>query len=157
MSDRKVADNGEALTRFNKDMGDNTWAMRVIAMLLDAAGNVLGTAANPLSTSNAPLGTSDLTPFVINSSTAGTTTLVAAVAGQTTKVYRLRINVAGANVLTIKDGANVLETINFPGAGILTYDYATRPWYKTSLNSALTLTTSTTAQVNGVVDFITGV
>jgi hypothetical protein len=156
MADKKIADSGDALIRYNKDMGDGTWAQRVIAMLLDATGAAFGTAANPLNTSTAPLSTSDLSIATAVSTAVGDTSLVPAASGVATRVYRVRFNVAGANTLVIKNGTTVLETITFAGPGFLTYDFSTRPWYKTSTNTALILTTSTTAQVNMVVEFTQG-
>lgn len=79
--------------------------------------------------------------------TATTTTIVAAAASTKTRVYRLRIDVAGANVLTITDATGG-EKMNFTGAGFKILDFNTRPWYTTATNTALTITTTTTAEVN---------
>ena len=108
-----------------------------------------------LSKIGTPQTSSDLTAFVVNYSTTGDKTLVAAVSGQTTRVHRLRLNVAAANTITIKDGATTLEVLNFTGAGFLTYDFASRPWYKTSANTALVLNVGSANQVNGVVEYLT--
>lgn len=132
-----------------------------------ADGKPAGGSSNPIVTSfgatdsaalnkiGTPQVTSDLVSAVISINTATTTPIVAAATAQTTQVYRLRLNVGAAQTVTVKDGSTTLEVINFTGAGFLTYDFSTRPWYKTSANSALNLTTSTTAQVNGVVEYIT--
>lgn len=110
----------------------------------------------PTLVARALLNPSDLSAAVVNISSATTTAIVAAVAGQTTRVHRLRLNVGAAQQITVKDGSTTLEVLNFTAAGFLTYDVSSRPWYTTSVNSALNFTTSTTGQVNGVVEYQTG-
>lgn len=114
----------------------------------------IGTAANPLQTGTSSLQTTpDLTTVIVNTAAIGDTTVSTAVAAQRTRVYRMRVNVAGATTLTVKSGATVLETISFAGAGFLTYDFATRPWYTTAVNTALVLSNSAAVQVNAVFEF----
>lgn len=108
----------------------------------------------PIFTEDAALTTSDLTSAVVDISTATTTAIVSATASQTTRVYRMRLNVAAAQAITVKDGTTALEVLNFVGAGFLVYDFSSRPWYKTTANTALNFTTTTTGQVNGVVEYI---
>lgn len=114
-----------------------------------STGNVIGTSTQPLVTQTSSLQTTaDLTKVIIAPIvTATTTTIVAAAASVRTRVYRLRIDVAGANVLTITDATGG-EKMNFTGAGFKILDFATRPWYTTAINTALTITTTTTAEVN---------
>lgn len=114
-----------------------------------STGNVIGTPTQPLVTQTSSLQTTaDLTKVIIAPIvTATTTTIVAAAASVRTRVYRLRIDVAGANVLTITDATGG-EKMNFTGAGFKILDFATRPWYTTAINTALTITTTTTAEVN---------
>lgn len=117
----------------------------------NGADQILGTSANPIMTNTGALQTTaDLTNVILNTAAAGDTTISTATASQQTRVYRLRLNVAGATTLTIKSGATALETITFPGAGFLTYDFSTRPWYTTAANTALVVTNSAAVQVNGV-------
>lgn len=112
-------------------------------------GNVIGTSTQPLVTQTSSLQTTaDLTKTIVAPIvTATTTTIVAAAASVRARVYRLRIDVAGANVLTITDATGG-EKMNFTGAGFKILDFATRPWYTTAVNTALTITTTTTAEVN---------
>lgn len=112
-------------------------------------GNVIGTSTQPLVTQTSSLQTTaDLTKTIVAPIvTATTTTIVAAAASVRTRIYRLRIDVAGANVLTITDATGG-EKMNFTGAGFKILDFATRPWYTTAVNTALTITTTTTAEVN---------
>jgi len=105
------------------------------------------------------LSTSDLTRLVItNAAASGNTTLVAAVAAQTTRVHRLRLSVAGACIVKITDGAGgtVLETFNFAGnGGGVVLDLSDRPYYKTTANTALVLNVSAAVQVDGVLEYVT--
>lgn len=115
---------------------------------------LVGTASMPLVTATSSLQTtSDLTkaalaPIV----TATTTPIITATAAQRGRVYRLRIDVAGANVLTFTDSAGT-EKMNFTGAGFRIYDFATRPWFTTAVNTAFSVTTTTTAEVNIVCEY----
>jgi len=120
------------------DMGDGTYARLM---------------ATPTST---PMAVSGLTPVVVNTAAIGDTTISTATAGQTTRVHRMRLNVAGATTLTIKSGATTLEVLKFAAAGFLVYDFATRPWYVTAANSALVISNSAAVQVDGVVEIIKG-
>lgn len=128
------------------------------AIAIDPAdGTPIGTASKPLITSTgAPQTTSGMTAVVIDTAAIGDTTVATATAAQTTRVHRMRLNVAGATTITIKSGTTTLEKLKFPGAGFLTYDFATRPWYITVANQALVLSNSAAVQVDGVVEFIKG-
>lgn len=118
------------------DMGDGTFARMM---------------ATPTSQ---PMTTSGLTPFIVNTAVVGDTTVSTATASQTTRVHRMRLNVAGATTLTVKSGSTTLEVLKFAGAGFLVYDFATRPWYVTAANQALVISNSAAVQVDGVVEII---
>lgn len=117
---------------------------------------IAGTSANPLMTNTGSLQTtSDLTKASATSTTIGTTSIVAGAASVRTRVYRIRIDVAGANVLTFSDnqGTAITEEMNFTGAGFRVYDFSTRPWFVTAVNTAFSVTTTTTAKVNIVCEY----
>lgn len=117
------------------DMGDGTFARLV---------------ATPTSS---PQTISDLTKVNVAPIVAATTTqIIAAAASTKGRVYRLRIDVAGANVLTFTDASGT-EKMNFTGAGFRIYDYATRPWFTTATNTAFNVVTTTTAEVNIVCEY----
>lgn len=123
--------------------------------LVTATGAAMGTAANPVITGTGNLAsTSGLTPYVLSTNTVGDTTVSSATASQTTRVHRMRLNVAGATTLTVKSGATVLEVLKFAAAGFLVYDFATRPWYTTAANAALVISNSAAVQVDGVVEYV---
>lgn len=126
-----------------------------------------GTSSEQLRTiSGAPTGTqaadqplwptNDLTGLRINTAASGDTALVAAVAGQTTRVHSLRLSVAGAVIVQIKNGATVLEVFNFAGVGgALVLDFRSRPWYLTTANTALNINLSAAVQVDGRIEYVT--
>ncbi len=118
------------------DMGDGTFARLI---------------ATPTSQ---PSATSGLTNYIVNTAAIGDTTVSTATASQTTRVHRMRLNVAGATNLTVKSGATTLEVLKFAAAGFLVYDFSTRPWYVTAANQALVISNSAAVQVDGVVEFI---
>lgn len=126
---------GRVLVEKALDMGDGTFA------------RLVGTPTSSLQT------TADLTKVVIGPIvTAATTVIIPANTGQKGRVYRLRIDVAGANVLTFTDATGV-ERMNFTGAGFRIYDFSTRAWFVTGANTAFSVTTSTTAEVNIVCEY----
>lgn len=113
----------------------------------------VGTTAMPIVTATSSLQTTpDLAKSFATSTTAGTTPIITATAAQRGRVYRLRIDVAGANVLTFTDSSGT-EEMNFSGAGFRVYDFATRPWFMTNVNTAFSVTTTTTAKVNIVAEY----
>ncbi len=96
-------------------------------------------------------------PQRINTAAAGDNTLVAAVVGQATRVYGLRLSVAGAVDVQIKNGAGtVLEVFHFAGnGGGVVLDLRELPFYTTSANTAFIINLSAAVQVDGVVEFCT--
>lgn len=94
----------------------------------------------------------------INTAVSGDNTLVAAVAGQKTRVYGLRLSVAGAVIVQVKRGSTVLEVFNFAGAGGgLVLDLREMPFYSTDANEALVLNLSGAVQVDGQLEYFTAV
>jgi len=83
--------------------------------------------------------TSDLTYVFSSSSASGEVSLVTATASQTTKAYRMVITAAAATVIELRDGASgtALWSIEFPAAGAYVFDLNSRPWAKTTANTAL--------------------
>ena len=122
-------------------------------MIDPATGLAVGTSAQPLVTQTSSLQTTaDLTKTIVQSVTATTTPIVAAAASTRARIYRIRIDVAGANVLTFVDSTGT-ERMNFAGAGFRIYDFATRPWFTGATNTAFSVTTTTTAEVNIVAEW----
>lgn len=128
--------------------------VQLVGLLDPATGLALGTTASPLQTATSNLQTvADLTKTIVTPIvTATTTTLIAAAASNKGRAYRVRIDVAAANILTITDATGG-EKMNFTGAGFKILDFATRAWYTTAVNTALTITTTTTAEVNVTIEW----
>lgn len=130
---------------------------------LQAAGALIGgDAANGLDVdvtrlpSTPLLATSDLTATRINTAGAGDTAIVAAVAGQTTRVHALRLSVAGAVIVQIKTGATVQEVFNFAGnGGSVNLNFNERPYWKTAVNEAININLSAAIQVDGAIQTVT--
>jgi len=124
-----------------------------VVMMTPGSTGALGTASNPLVTQTSSLQTTaDLTKVIVASTTIATTPIVTAAASVRARIYRLRIDVAGANVLTFVDATGT-EEMNFAGAGFRIYDFATRPWFTSAVNTAFSVTTTTTAKVNIVAEY----
>lgn len=83
--------------------------------------------------------TSDLTRVYDDGSTAAEESLVAAVSGQTTRVYEIRATSAGAGYIELRNGSGgaVLRRITFPAAGAWEYSFRSRPYAVTGTNTAL--------------------
>lgn len=92
----------------------------------------------------------------ISTNTAGDNQLLAAVAAKTHRIHSLRLSVAGAVVVQVKDGATVLEVFNFAGnGGGLTLDFREKPYYVGGVNTAFIINLSAAVQVEGRFEYIT--
>lgn len=86
---------------------------------------------------------SDLTYAYQSRSTTGTTSIVAGVASQTTRLHRMILNWAGACTVEIVNGAGTsLFKLTPTGAGFYDTGYCERPLCVTPTNSALQLKTT---------------
>lgn len=129
-------------------------------------GNVLAEiarvlAANPvladygLVTRNIPaaLSTSDLTGAVISFSSLETAnTIVAGVALQTIRVFKMFLVTSVACTIVFQDGGSaVTGVITLSAGGSIVLDFDTRPWFITTAGNNFTanLTSSGTPQVSG--------
>jgi hypothetical protein len=90
----------------------------------------------------------------INTASSGDTELVPAVADKATKVYGLRLSVAGAVIVSIKRGSTVLEVFNFAAAGTMApLVLRDSPYYQTGTNEAFNINLSGAVQCNGVLEY----
>lgn len=139
---------------------------------LDPSGAPV-TTANPLPVSSSPSATAvgnaapqeqtalrttkALTSAVINASSSGDNTIVAAVASQTTRVHRLYFVAAGTVAVTIKNGAGTALTGAMPlvaNQGII-MDLSSEPWFVTSANTAFIINLSAAVAITGAVEYVT--
>lgn len=93
------------------------------------------------------------TPLVINFAASGDNTVVAAVASQVIRVYRIFFVVSGATNITIKDGASTsltgAMTFNTGGAWVL--DMSGDAWFTTASGNSFIINSSNAVQVSGAV------
>jgi hypothetical protein len=95
---------------------------------------------------------------VINVSTATTTTLIAAVTGQTINVYGMELFCNGANSITVADST---PTTLVPIQALVASqgyirDLRSSPWFTAAISKALTLVTSAAQQCSGNIYYTQG-
>lgn len=87
-----------------------------------------------------------------NIAAATDTALISATASQTGRLHEIFCTIDGAQTLTFKDGASAFTgggPFRFPsGGGVLQWAFLEHAYFATSANTALNLTTSTSANVN---------
>ncbi len=94
----------------------------------------------------------DLTSVPISFSTTGINIVIAGVAGQIIRVYKIFFAVSAATNITIQNGTNALSgAMNFSANEGLILDFDTKPWFTTSDGQDFTINQSGTAQVSGTV------
>lgn len=93
--------------------------------------------------------------YVSNAAASGDFTLAAAAVGASTKAYRAKLSVAGATIVTIKDGATTIDRFDFVGAGVLLLPYSVEAYWFTSTNSALVANSSAAVNVAVKLDYLT--
>ena len=93
---------------------------------------------------------------IINSAAGGDLVIVAAVAGQAVRVYRLILFPITASNITIKDGANTSLTgaMTIGTGGLIQLPYDGEPWFVTSVGNAFIINSSAAVQVSGRAYFI---
>lgn len=113
----------------------------------------------PMMAAGAALTNLAFSEVIIAESTSGDRTIVAAVSGQTTKVYRMILQ-AGATGLTVlvKNGAGTtLLTIVLAANQGFVLDFSQYPWFTTSANTAFILNLSGSVALNGRLYYVTSV
>ena len=95
-----------------------------------------------------------ITALSINIGTASTVSIVAAVAGQRVRAYKMVFTSAAAQTLTFQDGATVLTgpiTVATGTPIVLPMDG--NPWFVSSIGNALNILQSSAVNVSGTVWF----
>lgn len=100
---------------------------------------------------------SGLQEAVINFATSGDHNVVAAVAGQVIKVWRLFLWSNGDQALSIRDGATPLVgAIDLAQGGQVLLSKESDPWFTCSTNSPFNLNTAQAVQLSGRVYYTQG-
>lgn len=101
---------------------------------------------------------SDMTAGNVSRSGAGETSMVAATTAQTTKLYCYAVTVPGAGTVEIRDGAGgaALRKHIFPATGGIIRDVRSRPYAKTTANTALMFYWSGSGEANIDFDYVKG-
>jgi hypothetical protein len=91
----------------------------------------------------------------VNQGTAATNTIVAAVAGQKIRVYKLALSAAGAQTVQFVDGAstNLTGAMSLASGTPLVLPMDGNPWLVTAIGNALGLALSSAVNVSGTVWF----
>jgi hypothetical protein len=118
---------------------------------LDAGTGVGGAKRLRFESQPAAPTSGQLSSAAINAAGVGDNTLVAAVALQTVRVFRLFLVAAAAVVIKFKDGAGTDLTgpISLGAGGGIVLDFDGEPWFKTSAGNAFILNLSGAVQVSG--------
>jgi len=98
-----------------------------------------------------PLPGNDLTGAVIDASSTGNNTIVAAASGKNVLVYKIFFVVSAATTVTFKDGAstNLTGAITMTAGGAFVLDIDSEPWFTTTGGNAFVISQSGTAQISG--------
>lgn len=92
---------------------------------------------------------------VNNAAASGDLTVVAAVAGQTTRLHRLHLSSPGTVAVQIKRGATVLDVVNLVAGANVVYPFSLDPYVVTAANEALVINASAAVQVDGMAETVT--
>jgi hypothetical protein len=93
----------------------------------------------------------------INFSTSGANSIVAGVAAQIIRVYRIIAMVGGSTSLTFEDGTTALSgPLPFATNEAIVLTFDTKPWYITSVGNPFQINSSSAVQVSGTVYYTQG-
>lgn len=112
---------------------------------------IVGTLPSPVYTSYYP-GAAQLTSAVINAVAAGDNVLIAAVAAQVIRVYRMLVVVAAADSVTFYDGAAgvaLTGLMSMSQYGSIVLDLDSEPWFTTTAGNAFVLNMTAGVQASG--------
>jgi len=96
-----------------------------------------------------------LTGAVINATAQGNNTIVAAAAGEITRVYRMYFTVSSPTEIVIQRGSTALTGPMLIWSGLF-LDYSDKPWYVTGENEALVIYSSNPVTIAGRIEYIRG-
>jgi len=129
---------------------NNVTAINNVGEQIPSVITALSSIANTLTTAlSATFPTITLSEATINSS-AGSNMIVAAVANQTIRVYKLFYTVSAAANITIQSSVvSLTGPMPYTAAASTFFDYDAHPWFTFASNSAFILNVSAAVQVSG--------
>jgi hypothetical protein len=102
----------------------------------------------------------NFTQAAFNISASGISTWIAGAAGKQIKVFRMKLTVGAATVLTIQDTAspaNVLDVLDFASVFGMILDFTgidMPPWYTSAPGASLVFNQTNAVQLSGNVDYL---
>lgn len=100
----------------------------------------------------------NFTQAAFNISASGVSTWIAGIAGKQVKVFRMKLTVGAATVLTIQDSVgNVLDVLDFASVFGMILDFTTidmPPWYTSAAGASLVFNQTNAVQLSGNVDYL---
>lgn len=121
------------------------------------SGSITATLSGSIPSGNNPIGkvgfnstAAVLSSVVLNFSALGTSTIVTAVASQTTNVYRLFLTNTTATTLFFQDSATSLSgPLNLSTNGSIVFDLSGEPWFTSTSSSNFNIQITATSQISG--------
>lgn len=102
-------------------------------------------------------GDSNLIQASVNFSGSGDNTIIAALAGNMTRVYRLAIVVGDSTQLQFKRGSTAISgPYQMKPGGSIVLDFDGEPWFKTGINEALIINSTVGVVVGGCIWYLQG-
>lgn len=100
-----------------------------------------------------------LTQADINFSSSGDNIIVAGMAGQIIRVFRMKLLVSGATIISIKNGTGIVldGPFSFSANQGMILDFTSidmPPWYTTSPGNSFVINSATGFQVGGSLDYL---
>ena len=128
------------------------------AELVDASGTPIGVGGNPVVTRLQTPAVAGLASAAINASGAGDNALVAGVAGQTVRIWKIFLVCSAAVSLKFKDGAgaDLTPALAMLANASIVLDVDGEPWFVTGAGNGFVLNLGSAVQVSGRVYYTQG-
>ena len=130
-----------------KITGQDSTGTTVNYVNADSVGNMLvkNTLASPTASS--------LTHSVVSFLSSGDNVVVAAITGQTIRIFKIYLVLSGATSITMKDGAgiNLSGAMSMLANGAFILDFDSEPWHVTSTGNAFIINSTNAVQISGTV------
>lgn len=95
---------------------------------------------------------SDLLQLAISFSSSGSNQVIAGIAGQIIRVWKIFFIVSATTAITYQDGSNAVSgALGFSANEGMVLDFDTKPWVTCGISNAFNLNSSNAVQVSGTV------